>query len=242
LLFIFDTHMHLFYTPQITSDTYTLEEEESKHAIRVLRLAPGDFIYLLDGVGGFYKARICDASAKGCTVKIVETHKEYGKRSFYLHIAIAPTKNIARIEWFLEKATELGIDEITALKCEHSERIMIKPERLHKITVSAIKQSVKAYLPRLNEMEKFKPFIKQPFTGQKFIAHCISSASKPHLKNCYTKGQNALILIGPEGDFTPEEVELATQNGFREISLGPSRLRTETAGLAACHVINILNE
>lgn len=248
--------MHLFYTPDITIPVYTLNEEESKHAIRVLRLSVGDVIYLIDGIGGFYKAELTDANAKRCIVKIIETKKEYGKHTFYLHIALAPTKNIDRTEWFLEKAAEIGIDEITPIECEHSERTVVKPERLNKILVSAIKQSVKAYLPKLNEMADFDKFVKQPFEGQKFIAHCRltlpssnvegqthrpSRGATKHLKNIYTIGQNALILIGPEGDFSEKEIQLALQNGFKEISLGNSRLRTETAALVACDVINIMN-
>lgn len=232
--------MHLFYTPYITTPVYTLSEEESKHAVRVLRLTVGDVIYLIDGTGGFYKAELTDANAKRCTVKITETKKEYNKNSFYLHIAIAPTKSIDRVEWFLEKATEIGIDEITPLECEHSERTVVKPERLNKILVSAIKQSVKAYLPKLNEMADFDKFVKKPFEGQKFIAHC-HTYTQVHLKKLYTTGQNALILIGPEGDFSEKEIQVALQNGFKEISLGNSRLRTETAALVACDVINILN-
>lgn len=246
--------MNLFYTPDITTPVYTLSEEESKHAVRVLRLSIGDFIYLIDGVGGFYKAQLTDTNAKRCSVTITEVQKEYGKRPFNLHIAIAPTKSIDRTEWFLEKATEIGIDEITPIECDRSERTVVKTDRLNKILVSAIKQSVKAYLPKLNQMTGFDKFVTQPFEGQKFIAHCnhlsLTSGSSPngeernkstYLKNLYKPGQNALILIGPEGDFSEKEVELAVQNGFKEISLGNSRLRTETAALVACDVINISN-
>jgi len=246
--------MHLFYTPDITVPVYTLSEDESKHAIRVLRLVKGDVIYLVDGNGGFYTAEIIDDNAKRCTVTITETKKEYNKRPFYLHIAIAPTKSIDRIEWFLEKATEIGINEITPIECEHSERTIVKPERLNKVLVSAIKQSVKAYIPKLNEMCDFEKLVQQEFDGEKFIAHCypnLSSSSFPsgeerkdkvHLKKLYSIGKNALILIGPEGDFSQKEVELALQHGFKEMSLGKSRLRTETAALLACSTINILNE
>lgn len=258
--------MNLFYTPDITALIYTLSEEESKHAVRVLRLTEGDCIYLVDGIGGFYKAELTAANAKRCVVKIIETKREYGKRPFYLHIALAPTKSIDRTEWFLEKAAEIGIDEITPIECEHSERTVVKTERLNKILVSAIKQSVKAYLPKLNEMKGFEELVKKTFEGQKFIAHChplltsLPAAEKParrqaggsspsgeesmsplHLKKLYITGKNVLVLIGPEGDFSPKEVELALQNGFKEISLGDSRLRTETAALVACNVINIVN-
>ncbi|MCW3085213.1 MAG: rRNA ((1498)-N(3))-methyltransferase [Bacteroidetes bacterium] len=235
--------MHLFYTPDITPDTYTLSEEESKHAIRVLRLKIGDKIVLIDGKGGLYDATITDDHPKRCTVKITAVKKETGKHNWQLHIAIAPTKSNDRTEWFVEKAVEIGIDEISLLDCANSERSVAKTERLQKVAVSAIKQSMKAYLPAVNEIIDFKKFItlSATFTGEKFIAHCNNREALPHLKTLYSPQQNALILIGPEGDFTPEEVKLALDNGFKEISLGTSRLRTETAALYACTTINIIN-
>jgi 16S rRNA (uracil1498-N3)-methyltransferase len=235
--------MHLFYTPDISSSTYTLNEEESKHAIRVLRLAVGDKIQLIDGVGGWYEAEIVDDNQKRCAVSIIETKKEVGKRNWNLHIAIAPTKNMDRLEWFIEKSTEIGIDEISLLDCNNSERTIVKAERLQKVVVSAAKQSLKAYLPKINEMMDYKKFIAlaKDFKGQKFIAHCYKGDLR-HIKFQYTSKQNALILIGPEGDFSLEEVKYALENGFTEISLGVSRLRTETAALYACTTINILNE
>lgn len=235
--------MHLFYTPDIASDNYTLNEEESKHCIRVLRLSIGDKIELIDGIGGWYEAEITDDNAKRCSVKIIQTKKNVGKRNWQLHIAIAPTKSMDRLEWFLEKATEIGIDEVSLIDCNNSERVVVKIERLNKVAVSAIKQSLKAYLPKVNEVVDFKKFIASTnnFTGQKFIAHC-SEGLRPHLKDLYQKGSNTLILIGPEGDFSTEEVNLALDNGFKEISLGASRLRTETAALYACTTVNVLNE
>jgi len=240
--------LNLFYTPDITLPDYTLNEEESKHAVRVFRLINGDFINLIDGKGGFYTAKINDANPKRCTITIIKKLKEYGKHPVYLHLAVAPTKSNDRMEWFLEKATEIGLDEFTPLNCEHSERTVIKTDRLLKIAVSAIKQSIKAFLPKLNEMTIFKDFISRPFEGQKFIAHCnppqndiAENTKNNNLKNAYIPGQNALILIGPEGDFSPEEIQLAKQNGYTEISLGNSRLRTETAALVACTIINSLN-
>ncbi|MCA1759298.1 MAG: 16S rRNA (uracil(1498)-N(3))-methyltransferase, partial [Bacteroidales bacterium] len=221
--------MQLFYVPNVAKSEIVLDETESKHAIRVLRLNAGDKVQVVDGAGGFYTAEITEPHPKKCKLSILESHKEFGKRQFKLHIAIAPTKNIDRFEWFLEKATEIGIDEITPLLCEHSERKNIKPDRLEKILVSAMKQSVKAYLPKLNPLVPYNNFIKLNGTSQKFIAHC-NVGEKPHLKNEIEKGGNVIILIGPEGDFSPDEVEQAKTNGFREISLGPSRLRTETAG------------
>lgn len=233
--------MHLFYTPDIRGNIYTLNEIESKHCIKVLRLDTNDTIQLIDGNGGFYVARILEPNQKKCTVEIIETQKEFGKRNHYLHIAIAPTKNIDRFEWFLEKATEIGIDEITPILCEHSERKAIKPERLEKIIISAVKQSLKGYKPKLNELTILDDFLRINFKENKFIAHC-EETNKTLLKNDYNKGADVIILIGPEGDFSPQEITLAKDNNFQEISLGESRLRTETAGVVACHTINLLNE
>ncbi len=233
--------MHLFYTPDISEETYTLDEIESKHCIKVLRLNINDNIELINGNGTFYEAKIIEANPKKCKVEITKTIKEFGKRNHYIHIAIAPTKNIDRFEWFLEKATEIGIDEITPILCEHSERKMIKPERLEKIIISAIKQSIKAYKPKLNDLTNYSDFVIQSSDYEKYIAHCEEN-KKTLLKNSYCKGQNVIILIGPEGDFSPSEISLAKQNNFQEISLGESRLRTETAGVVACHTINLLNE
>ena len=236
--------MYIFYTPDITESNYLLSEEESAHCIRVLRKKTGDSIQTVDGKGGWYKAEVIDTNPKKCAIKIIESSKEYGKRDFYLHMAVAPTKNIERFEWFLEKATEMGIDEITPLICYRSERTSVKTERLNKILVSAMKQSLKAYLPKLNEAVSFKNFLNVDFVGQKFIAHCqsLENSNKIHLKNLYQKKQNALILIGPEGDFTEEEIQLTLKKKNIEISLGISRLRTETAAVLATNVINLMNE
>jgi len=233
--------MHLFYTPDLKDSFYTLDETESKHCIKVLRLNINDIIYLIDGNGGFYKAQIVDPNPKKCQVKIVESKREFGKRNYYLHIAIAPTKNMDRIEWFIEKATEIGVDEITPVLCEHSERKVVKTERLEKIVISAMKQSLKAYKPKINEMIHINDFIDGNFEGVKYIAHCEEN-EKILLKNAYKRGNNAMILIGPEGDFSNDEIQKAKQSGYTEISLGESRLRTETAGIVACHTINLLNE
>ena len=234
-------YMHLFYTPDLRNKIYTLDEVESKHCIKVLRLNVHDKIQLIDGNGGFHKAKIIDANPKKCSVEIVETTKEFGKRNHYLHIAIAPTKNIDRFEWFLEKATEIGIDEITPILCDHSERKIVKNERLEKIIISAIKQSIKAYKPILNNFTKLSDFVSLDFNGNKLIAHCEEN-QKLSLKTAYNKGENALILIGPEGDFSQKEIDIAKKNNFKDVSLGKSRLRTETAGIVACHTINLLNE
>ncbi len=233
--------MQLFYVPHITKNEIVLDETESKHAIRVLRLNAGDKVQVVDGNGGFYTAEINDPHPKKCRLVLIESIREFGKRDFRLHIAIAPTKNNDRFEWFLEKATEIGIDEITPLLCERSERKTIKPERLEKVLISAMKQSVKAYLPKLNPMTPFGKFLEESKASQKFIAHC-NEGEKPHLKNEIRAGGSVLVLTGPEGDFSPEEVEQAQKSGFKSISLGNSRLRTETAGVVACHIVNLDNE
>ncbi|MFC2120606.1 16S rRNA (uracil(1498)-N(3))-methyltransferase [Bacteroidota bacterium] len=233
--------MHIFYSPEISSGIYSFNEQESRHCIKVLRLSKGSKISLIDGLGGYYKAEIVEAHLKKCSVKILESMKGFEKRNYYSHIGIAPTKNIDRFELFLEKATEIGIDEITPLLCEHSERKKIRIDRLEKIIISAIKQSVKAYKPILNEMISFDDFISLDNKGQKFIAHC-ENVPKSSLKMNYTPAGISHIMIGPEGDFSNSEIELAINSGYTGISLGSSRLRTETAGIVAAHTISLINE
>ena len=232
--------MALFYVPNLASGN-VLPEEESQHAVKVLRLQVGDAIVVVDGVGGFYNARITDPHHKHCGFEITETILEYGKRDYKLHIAIAPTKNIERLEWFIEKATEIGIDEITPVICRFSERKVVKEERLEKIIVSAAKQSVKAYFPQLNPLCTFDELMKTHLASQKFIAHCYEE-DKRLLQTEITKSSDVLILIGPEGDFSKEEVQKAISLGFVPVSLGESRLRTETAGVVACHTTAIINQ
>ena len=233
--------MHIFYAPDIKNNT-ELPEEESNHAVRVLRLGEGSEVMLIDGIGTFYKAIITRAHHKRCAVEITESYNQEQQWGGFFHIAVAPTKNIDRIEWFLEKSTEIGIDAITLLKCRYSERKDVKIDRLNKIIISATKQSLKARLPILEGMVDFKQFVKQPFDGPKYIAHCYSQDEKVLLKDLYQAGSNALILIGPEGDFSEDEVKLALENGFKPISLGLSRLRTETAALVGCHTLHVINE
>ncbi|TZF86355.1 16S rRNA (uracil(1498)-N(3))-methyltransferase (plasmid) [Pedobacter sp. BS3] len=233
--------MHIFYTPDIVPDAaYELNEEESKHCVRVLRLQQGDEIVLVDGKGGFFNAVIENIHPRKVSVAIVHSRYDYGKRNHYLHIAIAPTKNIERIEWFLEKATEIGVDEVSFIICDRSERKDIKLERLNKIITAAVKQSIKAYHPRLNEAVKYKTFLQQKPAGQKFIAHCID-AQKSYVKDLMNLNGTYTVLIGPEGDFTPAEVDAALQAGYQPVTLGESRLRTETAALEACFEFNFLN-
>ena len=233
--------MHIFYTPDIAGNNYTLDETESKHCIRVLRLEQGGEIILVDGHGGYFTAEIIDPNPKRCAVKVIKSELEYGLRNFQVHVAIAPTKNIERVEWFLEKTTEIGIDHIIPLLCRFSERKNLKTDRLEKVIVSAMKQSLKAYLPHLDPLTKFNDLISLPFDGQKFIAHC-DDQHRDLLKKMILANQNYLILIGPEGDFSSDEIKLAIDAGFHPVSLGDSRLRTETAGVVACHTFNLLNE
>ena len=231
--------MHLFYTPDIAT-TLELPQDEAAHAIRVLRLAEGSEVMLTDGKGSFYRAEIDMISGKRCYVRIVETITPDPLWRGHLHLAMAPTKNMDRIEWFAEKATEIGFDELTFLDCRFSERRVVKTERVEKILVSAMKQSLKPTLPMLNGMTPFDKFVSQPFEGQKFIAHCYEG-EKEALLQALQPDENALVLIGPEGDFSPEEVQKAMSYGFRPITLGRSRLRTETAALVAVHMMNIVN-
>jgi 16S rRNA (uracil1498-N3)-methyltransferase len=231
----------IFYTPDINGVRYTLDEEESVHAVRVLRLKTGDEITLADGRGGWYRACIATAHHKRCEVEVLEQQVEYGVRPYRLHIGIAPTKNIDRFEWFVEKATEIGIDEITPLLCGHSERKHVNTERLQRIMIAAMKQSKKAYLPRLNEMITFDKWLEAQKQEHCYIAHC-NEGDKQSLKIAYEDKQNAVIAIGPEGDFSIQEVTQALACEFKSISLGTSRLRTETAGVAACHSIYFMNE
>ena len=232
--------MHLFYTPDLTPEFSSLPEDETRHITKVLRLTEGDHICLTDGRGTICEAVILNAQSKKCLVQCGPLKNGYNKQAFHLHIAIAPTKNIDRFEWFLEKATEIGIDEITPLCCAHSERTHLKTERLQKVIVAALKQSLKAYLPKLNEPVAFAKFIAKTFSGAKLIGYC-EAGNEIELQQVYQKGSDCLILIGPEGDFSPEEVAQAIKEDFIPISLGKSRLRTETAGVVACHTINLLN-
>lgn len=232
--------MNIFFAPNISGENYLLDEVESKHCIRVLRLKKSDNIMLVDGKGGMYSGIISNPDPKKCLIEIVNHTPGFEKRNYSLHVAIAPTKNIDRFEWFIEKAVEIGIDEITPLLCEHSERRSLNPERLEKIIVSAMKQSLKAYKPVLNNLTNFDAFCKKAINGEKFIAHCEES-QKLFLGNELAQGKDYVVLIGPEGDFTANEIEIAKANGYREISLGNSRLRTETAGVVTSTIAAMVN-
>ena len=225
--------MQLFYCPELLNDISFLSNEESVHCFKVLRKKVGDQIHLIDGAGGFYEAKITIASQKKVIFNVIK--KWHQPQSHYsLHIAIAPTKNNDRFEWFLEKATEIGIDEVTPIICDHSERKMIKNERMEKIILSAAKQSLKSKLPKINKVTSFNDFLNKNHSSHCFIAHCLPNKKKK-LKNEVVS--DSTILIGPEGDFSSLEVEVALKNNFIPISLGSSRLRTETAGVIACHTI-----
>ncbi len=231
---------NLFYAPDITPPVFQLSAEESKHIVKVLRMKAGDDILFTNGQGMLYRCRIAEANPKGCFVEVQKTESGTDRRDFYLQMAVAPTKNISRFEWFLEKATEIGIDRITPFISEHSERKAVKTERLNRVITAAMKQSLKTFHPVLDEAVSFQKVIQQPFEGQKFIAYIDKAVTLELSKACH-RGSNVLVLIGPEGGFGSGEVEAAKISGFVPIKLGPSRLRTETAAVAACHTVNLLN-
>ena len=228
--------MQLFYLDNPEKEI-RLTAEESKHAIKVLRKKEGDMLNFTDGKGNMFIAEITIANSRKTSVRIIESEPKPKQHNYHLHMAIAPTKNMDRFEWFLEKACEIGIDEITPIICERSERKVIKTDRCNRILLSAMKQSLKFYLPKLNEAISFNEFINQNFVGNKYIAHC-EEGNKTELRT-EIKEQRTLILIGPEGDFSPAEIEIALKNQYKAVSLGTSRLRTETAGIIAVHTINI---
>lgn len=234
--------MQLFYTPHIDNQVAKFEGEEARHIVQVLRYKVGQEIRFIDGNGSFYTGKLTELSKKNCLASIQTVESSYNKRNFHLTIAIAPTKNISRFEWFLEKSTEIGIDKIVPLLCNRSVRKNIRLDRLEKILLSATKQSLKAKIPELTDFMKVEDFIKtSDLNGKKYIAHC-EETDRLLLSKEYQQEENVIIMIGPEGDFTPEEIALAVGNDFKAVSLGQSRLRTETAGIVACHTINLKNE
>ncbi len=234
--------MQLFYNSSIseTATSFVFDKEESKHIIKVLRKKEGDILFVTNGLGFLFKTEIALASDNKCTVKIVSFEKQEAPK-FHLHLAVAPTKMNERYEWFLEKATEIGIQEITPIICEHSERKIIKTDRFQKIIESAMKQSLHYYVPKFNEPISLKEFLKKQFKGQKFIAHC-EETDKKSLKNELNSNEGVTILIGPEGDFSVKEIQLAIENNFIPVSLGNTRLRTETAAIVAGHSVVFKNE
>ena len=236
--------MQLFYAPDITGPDYTLEEQESKHCVRVLRLGRGDRLHITDGRGNLFTCRIEEDDPRRCTVRVCAVEREYGKLPYNLTLAVAPTKQIERFEWFMEKATEVGIGTIVPLETARSERRTIKADRETKVITSAVKQSLKAYRPELHPLTPFREAAARPFDGRKFIAHCapaLSPAGKIYLPATLRKGEAALVFIGPEGDFSAEEIAFACANGFEEITLGTQRLRTETAAVVATVMASVAN-
>jgi 16S rRNA (uracil1498-N3)-methyltransferase len=233
--------MQLFYAPGISGDCVTLSKTESNHCINVLRYSISDSIHIIDGKGGIYTARIIEPDPRACKVEITEFVPDDRIRP-KLHLAIAPPKHSDRFEWFLEKAVELGVGEITPLRCQRSERKEIKPERLEKIIIASMKQAIVTRKPLLNRMTSFPQFMKDgsPTNKNKFIAWCDESTNTP-LQEALIKGNDAILLIGPEGDFAPEEIQLAVASGYTAVTLGSRRLRTETAALAGCMVFEIMN-
>lgn len=229
--------MNLFYLPEIANGHTHLDAEESRHVVKVLRKVTGDELAITDGKGFFYEARITNADAKKCSFEIV-SKKEFPKKNYFIRIAIAPTKNADRMEWFVEKAVEIGIDKITFFQSKTSERKTINLERIEKIAISAMKQSQQAWLPIISGIGSFKELLKEK-ADQKFIAY-VDAANPEHLKNVAKPKGDYLILIGPEGDFSQDELKLALENKFQKVSLGTNRLRTETAGLVACQLLNFI--
>lgn len=231
--------MHLFYAPEVEKNRIVLSNEESKHLVKVLRLNIGDQVAAIDGKGNHYDCTVELAHQKSAVLKIDQTIAK--NEVFGIEIAAAPTKNLSRWEWFLEKTTEIGIDAIHPIISYHSERKIVKQERQERILVSAVKQSYKATMPQLSAQQTFSNFIEQAFEGDKYIAHCYEDIPRKSLKTVHKKDSKALILIGPEGDFSRQEVEEAMSKGFVSVSLSESRLRTETAALVACHTIHLIN-
>lgn len=232
--------MALFYVPDI-ADGWELSEEEAAHAIRVLRLSVGSKLEITDGCGNLYVTEVASIAGKHCYVQPVEPVAKPKNWNGAFHLAIAPTKNMDRIEWLAEKATEVGIDSMTFLNCRFSERKVVKNDRVERIVVSAMKQSLKYCKPVVGEMIDFRKFVQAERAGAKFIAHCYDS-ERVLLKEVLPLGEDVTLLVGPEGDFSPEEVEIAIKAGYRPVSLGSSRLRTETAGLVGCHTFMLKNE
>lgn len=234
--------MQLFYNPDIskTSEEIVFDKKESGHIIKVLRKSTGDKLFITNGQGFLFKAEITQPNHNKCIAKIVDQKFQKAK-SYHLNMVVAPTKRNERYEWFLEKATEMGVDQISPIICEHSERKTIKPDRFERIIESAMKQSLQFYLPKLEEAVTFSEFINRDLEGNKFIAHC-EEAEKTLLKDSIKPNSKTTILIGPEGDFSAEEIQQALDAGFKPISLGNNRLRTETAAIAACHTVYLANQ
>ena len=233
--------MNVFYLPEAKTGTMVMPEDESKHCVKVLRMAVGERFCVTNGKGSLFDAQLVEAMPKHAVIELSNERAGYDNTSYNIEIAVAPTKLNERMEWFLEKATEIGISRVRLFTSYHSERREANVERFRKVMIAAMKQSIKSNLPIIDEIVSFENLVKQPFDGQKFIAWIDDDVTE-QLCDLYQKGQNALVLIGPEGDFSKEEVALAKQNGFVPVSLGEARLRTETAALVACHTLNLINQ
>ncbi len=235
--------MQLFYHPEIseTDSQIIFPKEESRHIIKVLRKNEGDRLNVTNGKGFLFTTEIISSSSQQCIAKIVSVEVQ-DKPAYYVHLAVAPTKMNDRYEWFLEKATEIGVHEITPVICSNSERKVVKNERFERVLQSAMKQSLHFRIPQLNEAISFSEFVSSPFTGKKYIAHCEEDKARRSLKTELKPHETSIILIGPEGDFSPGEIELAMSNGWIPVTLGNSRLRTETAAVVACHTASLANE
>lgn len=234
--------MQVFYSTDISGNICRLDRYESVHCLKVLRMTEGSEVKIIDGRGNLYEGVIRKADPRACEITIMKVTENFESRGYRLHIAISPLKNPERLEWFVEKSVEIGIDEITPLICRNTEKTGIRAERLNNIIISAIKQSVKASRPLLNEPVSFGNFISKEIPGVRMAATCSRNFERSKIDQVYGKGQNAVILIGPEGDFSDEEVSEAVRKGYLPVHLGPGRLRTETAGIAACHSIYFINQ
>ena len=235
--------MDFFYSNNINDDIITFDSVESRHCIKVMRRKMGDMVNVVDGKGNLYICNIFFIDKKSCKVKINQIHKDYNKRNYYLHIAISSIKNHDRLEWFIEKSVEIGVDEITLINCSRTLRKNIKIDRLYKTAISAMKQSLKAYLPKINDAVDINSFVKNNNQSNKFICHLENDNRKDlfYYKNTILKNRNTCLLIGPEGDFNLDEINICKNHDFHVVSLGESRLRTETAGVVACQISNIIN-
>jgi 16S rRNA (uracil1498-N3)-methyltransferase len=234
--------MQIFYSPDIAGSEHTLDESESRHCIRVLRMKTGTPVRLIDGKGNLYEAVILNPDPRKCSLAITGVIRDFERRNYRLHLAISPLKNYERFEWFIEKSVEIGVDEITPLICAKTEKPGIKRERINNLIISAMKQSLKSTLTLLNEPCRFEDFIGKNHYGSKMIAHCSSETVKSRIGEVYMKGNDAVLLIGPEGDFARDEIKSALEHGFIPVHLGKSRLRSETAGIAACYSIYYINQ
>lgn len=234
--------MQIYYAPDINGDFHLLDQNESRHLIKVLRMKKGSEVTLIDGKGNLFRGIIEDADPKQCGIKITSSVSGFEKRNYSLHIAISPLKNTDRFEWFIEKCVEIGVNDITPLLCRNTEKTSVREERMNNLIISAMKQSLKAYKPEFHNAVNFNDFISVSTKARKMIAHCSSNFKRSKISEVYSKNEDSIILIGPEGDFTTEEIEKASSAGFENIHLGPSRLRTETAGIAACHSVYFINQ